>query len=177
MKIIVFVSTILLAACSVHSVGLANEMTKPMDTGQETKEGDAVLPNTDHYRALIGDTIEHQGAGIILPSVRARLIEELKRPIAVGGKSGHYPPSAADLAAGWEVFVKDSSVKAVVEYTEGEIARGEARQIVVQVLMREGDQAAAVFSLTITRVGPPTSKSDLERLKLNDAKLKEAGLK
>lgn len=126
-----------------------------------------VYPDADRCRALIAEAIA-QYADVLTPDLRAQLTANLGRSISFGERVATYPPSAIDLAVGWDVIAVEAGFKAECECTVRGVRQEEVRQALVEIWFDDTDDGTQLFTariaVSIRAQGKLISISDLDAL-------------
>ena len=112
----------------------------------ETDLGGEKYLETRHCRDQIRQVLRDQGSQVLSADALRLLEAELEKPFAVGGKQGGKDgipldtgTIPTDLGTGWELFVQGDRIRAIAEFTQGEVHSNLAQEVAVTVLITPGE--------------------------------------
>ena len=143
-----------------------------IEAGQERKKEGEMRD----YRNIISRIIMSHGQ-VLLPKVRERMLEDLKRPFAVGGKSHLMDASPSDLNSGWELFVDGDAVKGVTEFSIESASAREFMLVTVTVSARSDSRDSDKLVVEVAQVGHAPTSAELDRIRFSEKELEKLGLK
>jgi hypothetical protein len=132
--------------------------------------------NYDSYKNKIREMILSHGEMVFLPEIRARLLEDLSRPFAIGGKMNLLHQSQSEMQLGWELIIDGDEYIATSEFTIGNIENGTGHQVTVTVYAHSLNRLVSKFVLVVEPVGPPTNLDEITKIQLTKAQLQALGI-
>jgi hypothetical protein len=106
-------------------------------------------------------------------SIVLRAKVELEKPFAVGGKSMGMLATANDLNSGWEIFLEQGAVRALLYFSEGDAQTGAADHITVTVTISGAERQYRSLAVHIRPRGQLMSPADLQQLDVTEKILRQ----
>jgi hypothetical protein len=135
-----------------------------------------------HCRDQIRQVLREQGSQVLSAEALRLLEAEWEKPFAVGGKQGgkngiplDTGTIPTDLGAGWELFVQGDRIRAIAEFTQGDVHSGLAQKIAVIVLITPGEGEGRRLTIDVWPLARRVDCKDPKEFMPSDETLRKAG--